>query len=164
MKCIYIGDSGNISERVPTNHCSGDVEGSSFCKHVARAMGYPIGRMKRSRKNSTKLIITSTDSTIAKRNIKAYAKSGKWKFVLCADKKEAHDFQWYAIDRLNPKLNVDRRNWKQNQAQRYGQLLNSLIKCDLLDVSVLRHKAAGPGVYVHYNPIYPPVYNLPKTP
>ncbi len=156
MRCIYVGDSGNVATRVATNHCSGDVAASHFCKHVACAMGYSVVRAKGT-KGKLKWILASEDPTVAKKNIKTYIQSGKWRYVLCESPCEARDFQWYAIKRLNPKLNKERKSCKTIQAERYGQLFDLLIRCPLMNASELRKKAVGPGVYAHYNPSCPPL-------
>ena len=46
---IYVGDSHDVTKRIGTNHCSGNVEASPLRKAVAEAMGYPLKHTKRPR-------------------------------------------------------------------------------------------------------------------
>jgi hypothetical protein len=39
MFVIYVGDSKNVVNRIRTNHCSGNVEGSAMWRHIAEAKG-----------------------------------------------------------------------------------------------------------------------------
>jgi hypothetical protein len=37
---IYVGDGSNVTARILTCHCAGNVEGSALRKHVAECMGF----------------------------------------------------------------------------------------------------------------------------
>ena len=101
---IYVGDARDIIKRIKTNHCVGNVEGSALRRHVAVAKNYKIKTSKRS-SGSTKVRIDSNNPQIEENEITKYIRSGQWKLIICDSYEEAHDFQWYAIEKLNPFLN-----------------------------------------------------------
>ncbi len=151
---IYVGDAHNVVNRIVFNHCRGNVEASALRKHIAEAMGYKLKRTKRP-SGSTRVRIDMPDPQIGERKISAYIQTGKWKYVICESYNEAHDFQWYVIEMLNPLLNKERKQWDIRRSDRYSFLLQELSKCPPLQCTQLIYQAAGPGVYAFYH-IIPP--------
>lgn len=147
MKIIYVGDSRDVVKRILTNHCKGNVEASVLRKHVAEAMGYTFRRTKRP-SGSIRVRIVLPNPKVGEDRVSDYICTGKWKYVICKSYGEAHDFQWYVIDRLNPVINKERRTWDFRNIKRYEQLLSQLINCPVLDWWQLQNKRSGPGVYI----------------
>jgi len=81
--------------------------------------------------------------------ITAYIKSGHWKYVLCASYHEAADFQWFAIERLNPLTNRRRDGWNPSALSRYEFLLANLATSPFVDLT--HGLESRPGVYVLYH-------------
>ncbi|NVM56112.1 MAG: hypothetical protein HWN66_20615 [Candidatus Helarchaeota archaeon] len=158
---IYIGDSANVIPRIKREHCSGNVEASALRKHVAREMGYKIRKEKRTTSNSYRTRIDLPDPRVGEQQISNYIQSGHWKYVLCKSTDEARDFQWYAIHKLNPLLNKDRKPWNSTKSERYQFLLEQLSKSVPRNCSELRRLDSGPGIYVLYHP-RPPSENTSK--
>jgi len=151
MLCLYIGDaSKDVISRILTNHCSGNVEGSSLRESIAQKMGYSIVRTRRP-SGTTKVRIDLVNPKEGESKVSDYIRSGKWKYMVCQSFIEAHDFQWYLIDRLKPLLNRDRRPWKKENFERYSYLFSLLEASPMLIYSQLRGKQSGPGVYVLYH-------------
>jgi len=151
MQCrdilLYIGDSRDVVKRILSTHCTGNVEGSALRLAVAEALGYPIVREKRP-SGWTRTRIAIPGSRQAEHEISAFIQSCVWRYVLCATYEEAHDFQWYAIDKLRPKLNKDRKPWIAAKASRYAQLLESLLAQPPTPCTDLDRRKSGPGVYL----------------
>ena len=147
---IYVGDSGDVIKRIRRTHCSGNVEGSAFRKHVATELGYDIGRTKRA-SGTTKVRLDLLDPKSGENEITRYMRSGAWRFVFCDSANEARDFQWYVIDNLRPALNRDSRSWDCNCDQRYSQLLHVLLDCHSVEYANLAGQTSGPGVYAFYH-------------
>ncbi len=67
----------------------------------------------------------------------------------CDSYEEAHDFQWFVIERLNPLSNVTRKAWNRDKATRYQQLLKHLTTSALMTYAEVRaSRLRKPGVYV----------------
>jgi hypothetical protein len=155
---IYVGDSGrgggDVVSRVTGTHCAGNVEGSALRRHVAERMGYPILRTKRPG-GSTKVRLDLLDPRIGEEKVSNYIRSGAWKYVVCRDYEEAHDFQGFVIERLHPLLNVHRPAWRTEREPRYQALLDRLLSAPAVPCGELRGKPTGPGVYVLYHQLEP---------
>ena len=151
---IYVGDAHNVVNRVVFNHCRGNVEASALRRHVAEEMGYKLKRTKRP-SGSTKVRIDLPDPQTGERKISTYIQTGKWKYVICESYHEAHDFQWYVIEKLNPLLNREREQWNKEKSGKYLLLLQKLSNSQLLECKHLYGQATGPGVYVFYHSILP---------
>lgn len=147
---IYVGDSKNLIPRIRTNHCSGNVEGSALRRHVAKEKGYRIKSTKRA-SGKKRVRIDLPNPLEGEKDVSNYIRSGKWKYVICNSDAEAKDFQWYAIEQLEPLLNKDRRQWDHNKLQRYKELVVKLTESKALDCGQLRKKQSGPGVYILYH-------------
>jgi len=93
----------------------------------------------------------------AEARITEYARAGKWRTVLCTDYDEAHDFQWFCVDKLDSQglslLNRDRQPWNSSKADRYNQLWAKLMSPGnpLVFRDEIGSERAGPGVYVFYH-------------
>ncbi|NQS98437.1 MAG: hypothetical protein HQ591_08290 [candidate division Zixibacteria bacterium] len=151
---IYVGDSGNVVKRILINHCSGNVEGSALRKHIAKEMGFDILREVR-KSGSTKYRINLPNPLDGEKIITEYIRSGWWKYVICDSMKEAKGFQWYAIEKLDPLLNINRKSWDETEALQYKELLEELQGSEVLHCNKLREKPTGPGVYALYHNMEP---------
>lgn len=149
MLCIYIGDASNVVNRILTNHCSGNVEGSALRKAVAEAMGYHITRTRR-QSGSTRIRIDLPNPREGESRVSEYIRSGNWRYIICLSYNEAHDFQYYMIDQLKPLLNRKCEAWNTGNLKRYEDLFNQLEKSSLLNYSQLRGRKSGHGAYVLY--------------
>jgi hypothetical protein len=147
---IYAGDASRISRRVVQSHSSGNVEGSALRQHVAAKLGYRLRKSRRA-KGSTQIRIDRPNPKDAENAISAYIRSGLWRFIACESSSEAKDFQWYAIDKLSPALNITRRSWRKNMQSRYTQLFSSLTACPLYGYRDFPRAISLPGVYVLYH-------------
>lgn len=143
---IYVGDSGDVVNRLITTHCSGNVEGSALRLRVARAKGWGITRARRP-SGSPRVRIDLPDPRTGEAEVSHYIRSGEWQYVLCDSYEEAHDFQWFTIEQLRPLLNSELRPWQQQNAQRYQALLGQLLSAHPLRCTELRGRSTGPGVY-----------------
>jgi hypothetical protein len=148
--CIYVGDSRDVARRLAADHSGGNVEGSALRRHVAEEMGYQLTRTKRS-SGSTRVRIAPPNERSGELRVTAYIRSGAWKYVLCRSYDEASDFQWFAIERLNPLMNRLRRNWCRLELPRYEVLLGALEGRCLIEGGHLNGLDSGPGVYVLYH-------------
>ena len=144
---IYAGDTDDVVNRILTNHSAGNVEGSALRKHVAQAHGFRLHRQRRP-SGSTKLRIDLPDPKAGERAVTSYIRSGTWRYVLCRDYAEAHDFQYYVIDQLQPLMNIDRKPWDSEKRDRYSDLLAKLLAQAPATYTQLRGQPTGPGVYV----------------
>jgi len=147
---IYVGDAHNVIKRIRTNHCSGNVEASALRKHVAEAKGYRIRSTRRS-SGSTRVRIDLPNPRMGGKDVSDYIRSGKWRYVICNSYTEANDFQWYAIEQLNPALNRNCKPWNRGNLQRYQTLLAQLTSSPELNCDQLHGMQSGPGVYVLYH-------------
>ncbi len=154
MNPMYVGDSNNVFARINKKHSTGNVKVSAFRASVAERMGFPVvsePTTSKKGKKYNKVYINLPNRRDAERQVSRYIASGRWKFVACVSKDEARDFQYYAIDRINPELNRDRPRWNTSMEGRYALLLTELLECEWhLRNSPLIHD--GPGVYLHGNP------------
>ena len=150
MLAIYIGDARDVVKRIRSNHCSGNIEGSALRKHIAIKKGYSLTKTRRD-SGSIRLRINLLDLRFGEQTISDYLRSGIWKFVFCSSYIEAHDFQWYAIGKLHPLLNVNCKKWDSQQNNRYANLLTALITSPGYTFAQLDAKQVGPGVYLLYH-------------
>jgi len=151
---IYVGDSGDVIKRIRTNHCSGNVEASALRKHIAKAKGFKIQSFKRA-SGSTRIRIDSPEPRNAENDVSSYIHSGSWKIVLCDSYKEAHDFQWFTVERLKPLLNVNIKPWNNNNLERYKYLFTQIENSTAFKYEQLKGATSGSGVYVLYHQMSP---------
>jgi len=145
---IYVGDGSDMVGRIKSNHCSGNVEGSALRKCVARAKGFPLSSQKRS-SGSVRVRIASPDPKRDENAISEYIRAGSWRLVSCDSYEEAHDFQWFVIEHLNPLCNVTHKAWDRGKATRYQQLVRDLTTSALMTYTEVRaSRLKAPGVYV----------------
>lgn len=141
---IYVGDSGNVIQRI-RGHCAGNVESSALRRSIAKARKYGIDTSKR---DSGSIRVRIVEPTDGERKVSAYIQSGQWKFILCDSTEKARDFQWYAIEKLNHRLNEDRKPWDKEHEQEYESLLKRLQNSRACTCNELKDETSGPGVYV----------------
>jgi hypothetical protein len=146
---IYIGDGSKIKTRIRNQHCSGNVEGSSLRKHVAKNIGYNLSTTTRE-KGSAKTRLDLIDPSFGENHITEYMRSGKWKFVNCNPGPEAKDFQFFAIQKINPStlLNINNGAWDIKNRDRYEELFKILIDCPPLSYDETKVIPNLPGVYL----------------
>ena len=154
MLVIYVGDARDVIKRVRSQHCAGNVEASALRKHIAVAKGYPLSTTRRA-SGSSRVRLALPDPSKGEQEISAYLRTGTWKFAICDSYEEAHDFQWYVIEQLNPLLNVSRKPWGVQHQARYAALFGLLESIPRLDYSQLGEARSGPGVYVLYHEVPP---------
>ena len=147
---IYVGDTRNVIKRIRTNHCSGNVGGSAFRRHVAEEKGYRIKSTRRP-SGSTKVRINLPNPRAGEMVVSDYIRSGEWRYVICNSYAEANDFQWYAINQLKPLLNKARKPWNSGNLQRYQSLLAKLTSSPALNCKQLHGVQSESGVYVFYH-------------
>jgi len=147
LVAVYVGDAGDVVDRILTNHTSGNVEGSALRKAVSEALGYRLARKKRP-SGSIKVRIDLPNPREGENKVSAYIRSGMWRYVICPSYDEAHDFQWFVIDKLKPVLNRLHKTWNPRNLKRYRFLLAQLENAPLLLHDQLRGEPTGPGVYV----------------
>ena len=151
MLVIYVGDASNIIKRILNDHCGGsNVEASALRRHVAEAMGFGINRTKRA-SGSWRVRIDLPNPRIGEAIVSKYIQSGSWRFITCASYEEAHGFQWYVIDQLNPILNKDRKSWNPENLSRYVELFNELLSATRFSCDELKGMKSRAGVYVFYH-------------
>jgi len=150
MNVIYVGDSNRSRERVRGEHVGGNVEGSPVRRRVAKAWGWPLSVTKRP-SSYTRTRVGLDDPKLGERQITEYIQAGYRKAVECKDYDEAHDFQWYCIEQLQPSLNHEAKPWDHRKVERYESLLGRLEQQPLLDPSKLGMLPTGPGVYALYH-------------
>lgn len=150
MNTLYVGDGKKIRTRVRRQHCSGNVEGSALRSHVAEQMGCKLCITIRPSGTRRKRLDLPEPST-GERHISEFIRSGQWQYVGCDSYDEAHDFQWYVIEALNPCLNAERSTWKAANSERYAELLKRLSEMPPLGFGQLCSLPEGPGVYVLYH-------------
>jgi hypothetical protein len=147
-------DARNVVDRVRSNHCSGNVEGSALRKHVAEHKGYRLAVAKRAN-GTPKVRLDLPYPREGEKEISSYIRSGKWRYCLCDSTTEATDFQWYVIEKVNPLLNVERRSWNENSGPKYEGLLRKLVTSRHFTCDELKIEPTGPGVYVLYHNVRP---------
>ncbi len=146
---IYIGDGSKIKTRIRNQHCSGNVEGSSLRKHVAKNIGYNLSTTTRE-KGSAKTRLDLIDPSFGENHINEYMRSGKWKYVNCISAAEAKDFQFFAIQKINPPtlFNINKGSWDIKTKDRYEELFKILIDCPPLSYDETKVIPNLPGVYL----------------
>jgi len=154
-KIIYVGDSSNVINRIIYNHCNGNVEASAFRKTIAELKGFKIVQEKRQSGSIRKRV-----SSEEEKQISDYIHSGKWRYIICSSYNEAHDFQWFVIEKLDPPLNKNRKPWNKNFAERYEKLFKDLLNSPLYKYDELKEQLrqinnTGPGVYIFYHQFLP---------
>lgn len=148
--CIYVGDSRRLSRRLIANHRGGNVEASALRKHLAESMGNELVRTKRPG-GSVRVRVASLDGDDGEHRISQYLRSGSWKYVVCRSYAEASDFQWFAIERLDPLVNRRREAWREEERPRYEALLATLEGSPYTAGDDLDGVPGVPGVYVLYH-------------
>lgn len=141
---IYVGDSSRTRERIRRDHCSGNVYGSALRRHVAKALGYSL----RPRNGGNGSEIDLTDPSVGEAAVSTYIRGGRWRVIACRTVEESKDFQWFAVDRLKPQLNRDRKDWDRANEERYNELLRMLQEVPLQEWGRAAEDVPGPGVYV----------------
>ena len=154
MLTIYVGDSRNVVRRIRCDHCNGNVEASALRRHVAEMIGYTFTKTRRE-SGSRRIRLNLPEPQGGEQVISDYLRSAVWKYILCESYEEAHDFQWYCIDRLRPHLNSGKKKWDERNAERYLRLLNNLVASTGYSYTRLDQNQTGPGVYVLYHSNYP---------
>jgi hypothetical protein len=148
--CVYVGDSRDVVRRLARDHSGGNVEGSALRSHVAEEMGYQLTRTRRP-SGSVRVRIAAPNERSGELRVTQYIRAGAWKYVVCRTYDEASDFQWFAIERLNPLINRLRRDWRTSELARYDALLGTLEAGRLIEGGHLDNLESGPGVYVLYH-------------
>ena len=162
MYVIYVGDSKDVLKRIKTDHCRGNVEASALRRHIAEALGYRLRHQKRP-SGSTRTRIDLPDPKQGEKRVSNYIQTGRWRVILCPTYETAKDFQWYAIEKLNPLLNRDRKTYQENRTAMYQQLLQELIESPLLGcTSIDPETRSGPGVYALYHQSMPRQYTIDR--
>jgi hypothetical protein len=151
---IYVGDAADVVKRIRKNHCAGNVEASALRRHIAVAMGYNIVATKRA-SGSTRVRIDHPEPKVGESKVTEYIQSAEWKYVICGTYEEAHDFQWYAIEKLEPLLNVNRKSWNKSFIERYEFLLAELHGASSYRCNQLKGAHSGSGIYVLYHNFRP---------
>lgn len=151
MFALYVGDGQDVIKRIRSQHCGGNVEASALRKHIAeRLFGWRVMSTPRPT-GSRRVRLDLPEPKIGEQHISAYIKTGHWRLVLCTSYEEAHDFQWYVIEQLKPRLNVTRESWVLTQPSRYSHLLKELVDQPGLNCLQSQTVQSGPGVYVFYH-------------
>jgi hypothetical protein len=150
MHTVYVGDAKDVVKRIRSQHCGGNVESSALRKHIAQCKGYRLKIIQRS-SGSRRVRIDFPEPETGERNISDYIRAGSWQVALCFGYDEAHDFQWYLIQQLNPLLNVTRKPWNSLNEQRYKMLHEKMKTTSALTYAELTKDFSGPGVYVLYH-------------
>ena len=162
MLVIYVGDARDVIKRVRSQHCGGNVEASALRKHIAVAKGYSLSTTRRA-SGSSRVRLALPDPNRGEQEISAYLRSGTWRFAICDSYEEAHDFQWYVIEQLNPLLNVSRKPWKVQHHARYAGLFGLLETIPGMNYSQLGAMRSGPGVYVLHHEVPPSDAGLDRS-
>lgn len=147
---IYIGDGRDVIKRIRNNHLKGNVEASSLRKHLATEMGYEISVTKRS-SGSQRIRIALPEPKKGESIVSAYLRNGLWQYVICDSYAEANAFQWYAIEKLEPLLNKDRRSWDTSRLSEFEMLLCKLQNSQFYDFDGLANLLSGAGVYAFHH-------------
>jgi len=151
---IYIGDGSKIKNRIRNQHCSGNVEGSSLRKHIAQAMDFTLTNQRRVN-GSWRVRINLPNTIAGEQQITNYLRTGVWKFVVCPPEIDAKDFQFYAIQNINPTpiLNINQGMWQVNMQATYQVMLNELSNCPVHNYAQTANIPNEYGVYlfIHEN-------------
>jgi hypothetical protein len=99
-----VGDSRDVIRRLASDHSGGNVAGSALRSHVAEEMGYQLTRTRRL-SGSIRVRIAAPNQRSGELRVTEYIRAGAWKCILWRTYDEASDFQWFAIERLNPLIN-----------------------------------------------------------
>ncbi|UCH37177.1 MAG: hypothetical protein JSV76_05705 [Candidatus Bathyarchaeota archaeon] len=150
MHIIYVGDSRNVYKRIRNNHCSGNVEASALRRYVAEALGFQIRRERRPI-GSTRVRIDLPNPRQGEQAVTDYIRQGKWQILLLDHYDLAHDFQWYVIEKLNPFLNRECKNFQTQKSELYGNLIERLTKSSFINYRSLTKTSSKPGIYVLYH-------------
>jgi len=147
---IYVSDAGNLQRRLATSHCHGNVESSALRKQIAATVGWrtvatdgPSGNRR--------LRLDMPDWHAGEAAITQYLGQGAWQIVTCASPDEANDFQWYAIEKLSPVLNVDRRPPDPSKTSRFDALLSELLAAAPVTCGQASQVPESPGVYIFHH-------------
>ena len=154
MLVIYVGDGADVINRIRSQHCSGNVEGSACRRHVAQRKRYSLVSTTRT-SGSTRMRINLPNPRDGEEAISAYIRAGKWRYCLCDTPVEATEFQWFVIEKLNPLLNVTRKSWQLKAKARYEILMQNLVGSREFGCDELKNRPTGPGVYVLYHEYEP---------
>lgn len=154
-KILFIGASSNTQRRVQ-HHLMGNVEGSVLRKNLATEFGYDLNETYRPR-GSKKIELRSKDK---EQHITTYIKSGTWKYVECANKKEALELRSYILRVINPKpvLNIDKGKWDLKKEDRYKVLMGQLIDLDEIPSHLIEKIPSIPGVHLFLHECAPKDY------
>lgn len=144
---VYVGDSANLRNRIRTSHVGGNVEASAFRKHVATSIGWSTTREKRLG-GGWRVRLDLPDAEGGEAWLSSYIRSGSWRIAECASYGEANQLQWFAIQRLEPLLNRDRRVPDAGHEARLNDLLERLLTSPSYAGPTLRELPATPGVYL----------------
>lgn len=158
QQVIDVGDAREVGKRIK-QHLTGNVEASALRKHVAAAIGYDI-RSTRRPNGSYRRRLDLPDPKQGKRELSDYIASGLWRCAVCDSYEEAHDLQWFLIERLNPVLNIEVRSWEPSLKERYEELLSELLQSEPALPEYAYFMSAGMGVYVLYHQLLPHEHSL----
>ena len=145
-----MGDSRDVIKRIRYNHCSGNVEASALRRAVAESLGFPL-RYSERKSGSIRIRLAMDNPRYGEEIISSYLSSGRWKYIICNNYKEAHDFQWYVIEKLKPILNKDSKQWDCVYKDLYGELFIQLENQVFMGLEELTDMKTGSGVYVLYH-------------
>lgn len=151
---MYVGDGRDVIKRIRNNHLKGNIEASSLRKYLAVEMGYEISVSKRSN-GSRRIRIALPEPREGESIISAYLSNGLWQYIICDSYEEANAFQWYAIEKLEPQLNKDRRSWDTSKLFRFEILLHNLQNSQFYKSDGLAGLLSGTGVYAFHHHQYP---------
>ncbi len=144
---IYVGDTRNLATRIRSNHLVGEIEGSAFRKHIAKAMGLTV--LKRRRPNgSVQRRVAEPDGEA---RISKYVSSGFWRVFRRDTYEQATELQWFAIDRLHPIWNRKSGEWPRGIENTLNDMLGQLQSSPALRGDALDQLPSAPGVYVFYH-------------
>jgi hypothetical protein len=160
---IYVGDSRDVIRRIKTYHLGGNVEASALRRHVAVALGFGLTRTKRP-SGATRVRIDLPNPSEGEAAVSRYLKAGQWQYVMCDSYEGANALQWYAIARLAPVLNRDRRAWEPGMEGILEALMRELSVSRMRNARELAGLPSGSGVYVLHHERAPSAHNQPIEP
>jgi len=132
MHAVYVGDARDVVERVSQNHCVGNVEVSALRKYVAEALGF-------------------RDPKKGEAAVSEYIHGGWWLFIVLPSYEDAHDFQWYVIEKLDPILNRTPKPYARARVKVYEDWLSKLEESRPWICQDIGDAESGSGVYVLYH-------------
>lgn len=147
MGVLYVRDTRNLARRIRLNHLMGNIDGSAFRRHIARAMGFKV--LKRRRHDGT--VRRRLAEPDGEGRISHYVASGLWRVHPCDTYEQASELQWFAIDRLRPSLNRKTGEWPRGIENSLHDMLSSLQSSRALTGETLDQLPSSPGVYVFYH-------------